>query len=218
LTRRSCARAAFVACAANAHLLAPPPAADHEENAQPACTPPCATVRRVTSNVQDAMLREFQEEIARLKAALADAGEGAVESYVDENGQVQQRLVQEQVVENVVEVEKEVEKVAARRPQGVQPRARWPPTDKQTRCACIARRQVVEVEKLVEVEKIEEVEKIVEGAHIASVASRHPLHRLSSLRQLRLRGCVRSRKGGRGGEGSRARGRGGGGEGSGGDR
>ena len=56
-------------------------------------------------------MREFQEEIARLKEALADAGDGAMEEYVDENGNVQQRLVQEQVVENVVEVEKEVEKV-----------------------------------------------------------------------------------------------------------
>ena len=66
---------------------------------------------KINEDPKDAMLREFQEEIARLKAALANAGDGAIEEYVDENGTVQQRLVQEQVVENVVEVEKEVEKV-----------------------------------------------------------------------------------------------------------
>jgi len=92
---------------------------------------------KINEDPKDAMLREFQEEIARLKAALADAGEGAVESYVDENGQVQQRLVQEQVVENVVEVEKEVEKV-------------------------VEVEKLVEVEKIEEVEKIVEVEKVVE--------------------------------------------------------
>ena len=40
-------------------------------------------------------LREFQEEIARLKAALADAGED--ETYVDENGQVQVKPPEQQV-------------------------------------------------------------------------------------------------------------------------
>ena len=88
--------------------------------------------------MKDAMLREFQEEIARLKAALEDAGEGGtMESYVDEQGQLQQRYVQEQVVENVVEVEKEVEKV-------------------------VEVERIVEVEKVVEVEKIREIERVVE--------------------------------------------------------
>jgi len=93
---------------------------------------------KINEDPKDAMLREFQEEIARLMAALADAGDGGtVESYVDEHGQVQQRYVQEQVVENVVEVEKEVEKV-------------------------VEVEKIVEVEKVVEVERIKEIEKVVE--------------------------------------------------------
>ena len=44
---------------------------------------------KINEDPKDAMLREFQEEIARLKAALADAGGGAMEEYVDEHGQVQ---------------------------------------------------------------------------------------------------------------------------------
>merc|ERR1719198_2131479 len=91
---------------------------------------------KINEDPKDAMLREFQEEIARLKAALEDAGGGTMEEYVDEHGNVQQRLVQEQVVENVVEVEKEVEKV-------------------------VEIEKVVEVEKIEEVEKIIEVEKLV---------------------------------------------------------
>ena len=91
---------------------------------------------KINEDPKDAMLREFQEEIARLKAALADAGDGAVEEYVDEQGNVQVRAVQEKVVENVVEVEKEVEKV-------------------------VEVIKEVEVERLVEVERIVEVEKEV---------------------------------------------------------
>jgi len=88
---------------------------------------------KINEDPKDAMLREFQEEIARLKAALADAG-GEVEEYVDEHGNVQVRAVQEKLVENVVEVEREVEKV-------------------------VEVEKIVEVEKMVEVEKIVEVEK-----------------------------------------------------------
>mmetsp|Transcript_53428 Transcript_53428/g.158138 ORF Transcript_53428/g.158138 Transcript_53428/m.158138 type:complete len:204 (-) Transcript_53428:72-683(-) len=66
---------------------------------------------KINEDPKDAMLREFQEEIARLKAALAEGGgEGEGETYVDENGEVQVKpLIEEQIVENVVEVEKEVE-------------------------------------------------------------------------------------------------------------
>ena len=89
---------------------------------------------KINEDPKDAMLREFQEEIARLKAALNDAGG---EEYVDEHGVVRQRVVQEHVIENVVEVEREVEKV-------------------------VEVEKIVEVERLVEVERIVEVERLVE--------------------------------------------------------
>ncbi|KAL3906106.1 MAG: hypothetical protein SGPRY_010674, partial [Prymnesium sp.] len=99
---------------------------------------------KINEDPKDAMLREFQEEIARLKAALADAEGG--EAYLDENGQIQVRPdVEDVLVENVVEVEKEVEveKVVEK---------------------------LVEVEKVVEVERVVEreveVEVEVEVEHI----------------------------------------------------
>ena len=98
---------------------------------------------KINEDPKDAMLREFQEEIARLKAALEEAGEGEYEEYVDEDGNVKQRLVTEKVVENVVEVEKEVEvQVEVEKIREVE--------------------RVVEVEKIVEKQRVVEVEKQVE--------------------------------------------------------
>jgi len=55
---------------------------------------------RINEDPKDAMIREFQEEISRLKAELASKGPGGVGTVTQE--------VEERIVEKVVEVEKEV--------------------------------------------------------------------------------------------------------------
>ena len=92
---------------------------------------------KINEDPKDAMLREFQEEIARLKAALADAGGAPMEEYIDESGQKQLRPVVDKIIENVVEVEKEVEKI-------------------------VEIEKVIEVEREVEVVREIEVERFVE--------------------------------------------------------